>query len=714
MNKTNIPQKENSQKTKKVKVAPFGSWKSPINSSTLTKANKGLSEPQFSGKDIYWLESRPLEKGRSCIVSMTEEGIQKDILPAPLNARSRVNEYGGGSYCVHEGIVYFVLFDDQRIYALDCKAKSSKKNVIPTPLTPENSNLRFGDLTIDPVRKRLLAICEDHTQLTDKTDSSTEPKTTLIAIELKNNDGKEDIKIIHSGEDFYSSPGISPDGKKISWLSWNHPNMPWDGTTCWIADLNETGEPKNIQAVAGGIKESIFQPIWSPDNHLYFSSDKNNWWNIYRCEIGTDAHNNNVEVIYKDEAEYATPQWVFGLRTFGFLNDKTILTTYTKNGLWFLAKIHLDNNTLEPIQTESTDIGYVNAKNNRGIYIGSNSTKFESLNLYKNNDNEKNQPKNTTSVIQNSGSLVIEKGFLSTPEQIIFPTTSNKSIHARGYAFFYPPKNTDYQSESDQFQGALFQNTLSKNTLSKNKQLPPLLVFCHGGPTSATHSSLNLKIQYWTSRGFAVVDINYGGSTGYGRLYRDRLKNNWGLVDVQDVIDCVNYLAKENKIDPNKTAIRGGSAGGYTVLSALTFHDVFKAGTSLYGIGDLETLATDTHKFESRYLDQLVGPYPEEKATYRSRSPIHYTEKLNCPVLFLQGLKDKVVPPNQAETMVAALDKQKIPVAYVAFTEEGHGFRQAENIQRALEAELYFYSKVFKLTLPEDIEPIDIKHIDND
>ncbi len=702
MNKTNIPQKETSQKQKKAKTAPYGSWQSPINASTLTKANKGLLEPQFDGNDIYWLESRPLEKGRTGIVCITEEGMQKDILPAPLNARSRVNEYGGGSYCVHEGIVYFVLFDDQRVYALNSREQETKKNITPTPLTPENPNFRFGDLTIDPIRKRLLAICEDHTQSTNKKDPPSEPKTTLVSIDIKNNNGEQPPKVIQSGEDFYSSPGISPDGTKMSWLSWNHPNMPWDGTTCWIADVNEAGEPKNIQSIAGGNSESVFQPTWSPDNNLYFSSDKNNWWNIYRCKIKTDSLTSSfkpsVELIYKDDAEYATPQWVFGLRTFGFLNNEEILTTYTKSGLWFLAKIHMSDNTLKLIPTESTDIGYVNAKTNRGIYIGSNSKEFESLYQYINvkEPKQSEDQKNNISVIQHSGSLAIDKNYLSTPEPITFPTTSNKPSDEHGHAFFYPPKNSEYQYISD---------------TSDSNNLPPLLVFCHGGPTAAAHSSLNLKIQYWTSRGFAVVDVNYGGSTGYGREYRDRLKNNWGLVDVQDAIDCVNYLAKENKINPNKTAIRGGSAGGYTVLSALTFHDVFKAGTSLYGIGDLETLATDTHKFESRYLDQLVGPYPQAKEIYQNRSPIHYVEKLNCPALFLQGLKDKVVPPNQAEAMVAALDKQKIPVAYVTFPEEGHGFRQAENIKRALEAELYFYSKVFQFDLSDKIEPIDIKHI---
>ncbi|MGI1677737.1 MAG: prolyl oligopeptidase family serine peptidase [Cellvibrionaceae bacterium] len=700
MNKTNITHSSDTQENPKTKNAAYGSWKSPITASLLTKANSGLSEPQFDGKDIYWLESRPLEKGRNCIVKLDNEGNKKDILPAPLNARSRVNEYGGGSYCVNDGIIYFVLFDDQRIYSIDTQ-QVDLDGKLPSPLalTPEDKNIRFGDLAFDPIRKKILAVCEDHSPTTNKKKCTKEPDTYIVAITPNKNHGETSPDIILSGEDFYSNPSVSPNGQKITWLSWNHPNMPWDETACWIADINQEGKLSNIKKVAGEKNESIFQPTWSPDNTLYFSPDKNNWWNIYAYDPYSKDRD-YIKIVYDDEAEYATPQWVFGLKTFDFLDSKTILTTYTKNGFWLLAKIHItenhEHNTKEDIKIESTDIGYISAHNGRGIFIGANSKSFESLFLYENN--KKNNTINPISVVSRSGSLSIDDGYLSHPESISFPITSTTSVTDTGHAFFYPPKNNDYQSQSDS---------------NKSKLKPPLLVFCHGGPTAATHSSLNLKIQYWTSRGFAVADVNYGGSTGYGRHYRDRLKNQWGIVDVQDTIDCVKYLSNENKIDSEKTAIRGGSAGGYTVLSALTFHNVFKAGTSLYGIGDLETLATDTHKFESRYLDQLVGPYPADKQTYQDRSPINFVEQLNCPVLFLQGLKDKVVPPNQAEAMIGALDKQKIAVAYVTFADEGHGFRQAKNIQHALESELYFYSKVFNFPLVEDIKPINIKHIDN-
>ncbi|MGH1471151.1 MAG: S9 family peptidase [Cellvibrionaceae bacterium] len=701
MNKTNLIHSNDLDKKKIINNTPYGSWKSPITATMLTKANSGLSEPQFDGDDIYWLESRPFEKGRNCIIKLDSNGRQQDILPAPLNARSRINEYGGGSYCVHDGIVFFVLFDDQRIYSIDTRTFASQTKehaelhlTKPTPqaLTPKENNIRYGDLTIDPIRQKLIAVCEDHSRCKNNHNDAKEPETYLVSINLYKDHSLEPPTILTSGKDFYSNPSISPDGKKMSWLSWNHPNMPWDETQCWIAELEKSGKLTNTVQIPSKENESLFQPIWSPDNKMYFSSDKNNWWNIYT--YNPKNNNDKVRCIYKDDAEYATPQWVFGLKTFSFLDSSTILTTYTKNGFWFLAKIHIrenhDKNTKEDIEIDSTNIGYVTAHDGRGIFIGANSKNFDSLYLFENNP-----IKNSTSVISHTGSLTVGEHYLSTPETITFPVTSGTTLNDEGYAFFYPPQNADYL------------------TNSKTGKKPPLLVFCHGGPTAATHSSLNLKIQYWTSRGFAVADVNYGGSTGYGRHYRDRLKKQWGLVDVQDVIDCVKYLSNENKIDPEKTAIRGGSAGGYTVLSALTFHNIFKAGTSLYGIGDLETLATDTHKFESRYLDQLVGPYPKDKNVYQDRSPIHFVKNLNCPVLFLQGLKDKVVPPNQAEAMVDALDKQKIPVAYVAFPEEGHGFRQAENIQKALESELYFYSKVFDIPLTEDIKPIQIKHIDN-
>lgn len=646
------------------KTAPYGSWPSPISAELLTSANVGLSEPWLDGTNIYWLESRPLERGRSAIVRLAADGKKRDLLPQPLNARSRVNEYGGGSYCVHDGFVYFVLFDDQRIYRLPV-AQETTKTPAPEALTPEGAR-RYGNLTVDANRQRLLAVCEDHST------AGQEAETSLVSIPLQG--GMQEHQTLVFGDDFYSSPAVSPDGRQIAWLSWKHPNMPWDACECWLGEFDADGEIVNRKQIAGGDRESVFQPQWSPDGNLYLISDRSNWWNIYR-------HDGEVLVPVCEKAmEFGTPQWVFGLSTYGFLDDQTILATFTQSGIWHLCTIDLKSGDLQVVESPLTDIGYIQARGDTAVFIGASGDQFPALYRFDAANRRIEQ-------IVNSGDLPVDRETISLAEPVEFPAGDEV-----GYAFFYPPRNRHYEGEAG----------------SK----PPLLVLCHGGPTSATKSVLNLKIQYWTSRGFAVADVNYGGSTGYGRHYRERLKGQWGVVDVQDAVDCVNFLADSGRIDRNKVAIRGSSAGGYTVLAALTFHDVFRAGASLYGIGDLETLAADTHKFESRYLDNLVGPYPAQQTLYRERSPIRHIEQLNCPVIFLQGLKDKVVPPNQAEAMVAALDEKQIPVAYVTFEEEAHGFRQAPNIRRAQEAELYFYSRVFGFTPAGDTEAVPIRHAD--
>lgn len=646
-------------------TAAYGSWPSPISTELLTSANVGLSEPQFDGDDIYWLESRPLERGRSAVVRLGKDGKAQDVLPQPLNARSRVNEYGGGSYCVHDGTVYFVLFDDQRIYRLP----ASVDDGIPTPeaLTPEGMQ-HYGNLVMDAARDRLLAVCDDHSV------PEREAMTSLVAVDVGG--GGEKPRTLLSGKDFYSSPAISPDGKQIALLSWNHPNMPWDGCECWLGEFDDEGDIVNQRQIAGGERESVFQPQWSPDGELCLISDRGNWWNIYRYT------GEQLLPVCERAVEFGTPQWVVGLSTYAFIDANTLLATYTQSGIWHLCTIDLSSGELREVPGPLTDIGYIRSSQGNGVFIGASGDSFPALYRFH----------GTTRKVERlveSGTLSVDEDFIALAEAIEFPVQTSGGA---GYAFFYPPRNRDYEGEPG----------------SK----PPLLVLCHGGPTSATKNVLNLKIQYWTSRGFAVADVNYGGSTGYGRDYRERLKGQWGVVDVQDAVDCVEYLAETGRVDRNKVAIRGSSAGGYTVLAALTFHDVFRAGASLYGIGDLETLAADTHKFESRYLDNLVGPYPEQKSLYRERSPIRHIEQLNCPVIFLQGLKDKVVPPNQAEAMVAALHDKQIPVSYVTFAEEAHGFRQAPNIRRALEAELYFYSRVFHFGLADDVEPVTIRHAD--
>ncbi|UCF94647.1 MAG: S9 family peptidase [Desulfobacterales bacterium] len=642
-----------------IKSAPFGSWQSPLTSDLIVSETVGLSESVLDGQDVYWLEMRPSEGGRYVIVRRTPNGQTRDITPAHFSARTRVHEYGGGSFLVYHGRVYFVNFSDQRLYLQEPGAQ-------PRPLTPE-SDLRFADGIMDSRRRRLIWVCEDHTP------GDNAPSNFLALITLNGSDSAE-IKRLVSGCDFYSSPCISPDGAHVAWLSWNHPHMPWDGTELWVGEFSPDGALSRSTKVAGGNDESLFQPQWSPEGSLYFISDRSNWWNLYRWRDG------RVEPLVPMEAEFGVPQWVFGLSTYGFESPKGIICTYTRNGAWQLARLDSDTGELEEIQTPYTEIAYLRAAPGRAVFIGGAPTEPKSVVQLKLASRE-------WEVLRRSSRVRMDPGFRSLPQPIEFPTEQGQTAHA----FFYPPNNQDYRAPAG--------------------ERPPLLVFSHGGPTAATAATLNLAIQYWTSRGFAVLDVNYGGSSGFGRRYRQRLNGRWGIVDVQDCINGARYLVEHFDMDPNRLAIRGGSAGGYTALCALTFHDTFKAGASYYGVSDLESLARDTHKFEARYLDNLIGPFPEHRDLYRQRSPIHFGDRLSCPIIFFQGLEDKVVPPRQAEMMVNILIDKGLPVAYLAFEKEQHGFRQAENIKRALDAELYFYSRIFGFDLADPVAPVRIENL---
>ncbi|NES78707.1 MULTISPECIES: S9 family peptidase [unclassified Okeania] len=637
-------------------IAPYGSWKSPITADLIVAGTIGLSSLAIDGEDVYWIEGRPSEGGRNVIVRHTPDGQTTDITPPPFNVRTRVHEYGGGAFLVTDGRIYFSNFADQRLY---CQTPDAA----PQPLTPE-ANCRYADAVMDKQRDRLICIQEDHTQ-------GGEPINRIVSINIKN---KADIQILVEGNDFYASPRLSPDGKRLCWISWNHPNMPWDGTELWVAKINANGLLGEAQLVAGGKQESIFQPEWSPEGILYFVSDRSKWWNIYRVS-GTEMV--NVEPLYPLNAEFGMPQWVFGMSTYGFTAANKIICTFTQNGTWHLATLNATKKHLQQIEIPYTSMGSLKVKGERVYFLGSSPTKpTEIVNI--------NLSTGAINILKRSTDLEINSGYLSIPQSIEFPTENGNTA----YGLFYPPTNQDYTEITS--------------------EKPPLLVKSHGGPTAATSSSLSLKIQYWTSRGFALLDVNYGGSTGYGREYQQRLKDNWGIVDVDDCVNGAQYLAKRGLVDSNRMAISGGSAGGYTTLCALTFKDVFKAGASYYGVSNLEALATDTHKFESRYLDGLIGPYPEKKDLYKQRSPINFTELLSCPVIFFQGLEDKIVPPNQAEIMLEALKQKGLPVAYVAFPEEQHGFRRSENIKRALDGEFYFYSRVFGFTPADNLEEVEI------
>ncbi len=631
-------------------IANYGSWRSPITADLIVSGSIGLSSLCVSENKVYWLESRPSEGGRNVLVCRDDNGQINDITPTGFNVRNRVHEYGGGAFLIVKDTIYFCNYSDQRLY-------SQKLGENPLPLTPENNNLRYADFRLDSKRQRLIAVCEDHNRV-------GEPLNKIVTICIKSGE----INTLIEKNDFYSSPRLSPDGLQLTWLSWNHPYMPWDSTNLWLATFNDDGSLQTPVLIAGGDNESICQPEFSPDGHLYFSSDINGWWNLYRY----DKQQKNIECLSKIEAEFGYPHWVFGESIYGFSDKNTLICAYTQNGCWHLASIDINNKTLTKIDTPFTTISYLQVNHNQVFFVGGNPTQPTAVINF-------DLDKNTTKILKQSSNLHLENDYLSIPEEIAFDTTNGKIA----YAWYYPPQNKDYQASPD--------------------ELPPLLVKSHGGPTAATTASYNLRIQYWTSRGFAYCDVNYGGSTGYGREYHQRLDKNWGIVDVEDCINAAQYLVKQGKVDGEKLAISGGSAGGFTTLAALTFYDVFKAGASYYGVSDLEALATDTHKFESRYLDNLIGKYPEEKEIYQRRSPINNVNKLSCPVAFFQGLEDKIVPPNQTEKMVEALKNKGILVVYLLFEGEQHGFRKAENIKKVLEEEFYFYGTIFNYEIAKII-----------
>ena len=632
----------------------YGSWVSPITSNLIVSETIRLGQVVLDNESIYWTEGRPKEDGRNVIVRCTAEGERTDVTPETFNIRSRVHEYGGGAFTVVNKTIYFSNYLDNQIYQQETGA-------LPVAIT-SGSNRRYADFVIDEKQNRLICVVEDHSNI-----NQNEPKNSLMSLNLA--DGK--IQDIAFGNDFYASPCLSRDGSHLAWLTWNHPNMPWENTELWVGTLNEDGTIDQPKQIAGGHNESIFQPKWSPDHKLYYVSDRNGWWNLYYLQNG------KTKPLFNMEAEFGLPQWVFGMSTYGFASAEKLICTYTQNGVWYLANVQTDTQKLEKIKTDYTSIESVQVNAQIAVFIGGSPSQFPSVVKLDLNTQ-------FPYIIRSSCNIELQPEYLSTSQTIKFPTANG----LRSYAFFYPPKN-DCQ-------------------IAPKSELPPLIVISHGGPTSATSNTLNLNLQYWTSRGFAVLDVNYGGSTGYGRTYRERLNNQWGIVDVEDCINGAKFLVDQRQVDSNRIAIKGGSAGGYTTLCALTYHDFFKAGISYYGIGNLETLVTDTHKFESRYLDGLIGKYPEKMEVYRDRSPIHATDLLNCPIIIFQGLDDKVVPPNQAEAMVRALKSKNIPVAYVPFDGEGHGFRKSKNIKRALDAELFFYGSVFGFKPADSLVPVEI------
>ena len=643
-----------------MKTAPYGSWKSPITSDLIVKESIGLTQPRLAEGNAYWIEMRPSEGGRQVIVRHDQKGKRVDLNPSGFNARTRVHEYGGGDYVVDGPSVYFSNFADQQIYRVSVDGS-------PELISQDcaDDRVRYADYVNDKIRRRLICVREDHRS------DPRQPANEIVAVPMAG--GASTVLV--SGNDFYSFPRISPDGSRLAWLAWNHPKMPWDGCELWTGEFDADGSVVNQRTITGGLDESIFQPEWSPDGRLYFVSDASGWWNIYRESA------NGVENVCAMKAEFGAPQWVFGMSTYAFASAEQIVCTFVERGIWRLAEIDTRTAQLTRIETSFTEISAVHAAGNRVLFRAGSPTQplcVVDFDLKARRSN----------ILQRANKIEIDEGYISQPELVEFPTEDGRTAHG----FFYPPTNKDFAAAAN--------------------EKAPLLVKSHGGPTSAAVALLTFGIQYWTSRGIGVLDVNYGGSTGYGTEYRRRLNGLWGIVDVDDCVNGAKFLVAEGRADSNRLMIDGGSAGGYTTLCALTFRDVFKAGASHYGVSDLEALELDTHKFEAKYSDGLVGPYPERRDLYIERSPIHFVDRLSCPVIFFQGLEDKVVPPNQAEMMVDALRKKGVPVAYVAFEGEQHGFRKAENIKRALDGELYFYSRVFGFALADEVEPVSIENLD--
>jgi dipeptidyl aminopeptidase/acylaminoacyl peptidase len=727
-------------------IRRYGTWPSPIAAADVAAQGRRFSSVSIHGDDIYWIEGRPIEGGRNVLVRRRSDGSIVDIVPPGFNVRTRVHEYGGAPYTIAGGDVYFSNFADQRIYRVSVDGGSAPRNPpyttdlgsaprnppdttdlgsaprnppdttdlgsaarnppygppgavtprdladgSPVAITPPGDWF-YADAIIDARRGRLICVREDHT-------APGEPVNTLVSIPLAGSvsrDGASDVgeqtsgtaagsvgqhagEIIASGYDFYSDPRLSPDGSRLSWLAWRHPQMPWDGTELWVADVSDAGTLSSAHCVAGGAAESIYQPGWWPDGALCFASDRDGWWRLYRFD--RSGRCSPVVVDPPELAEFGRPQWVFGTATWAFVGLSRMVAAYAQHGRWRLCIIDVESGAWRDVGADLEPRDWLAAGHGHVLMVAASATTTDAIVRI---DIESG----AADILRQSSNLTLDARNVSVPEPITFSTSNGDAAHA----FYYAPRNRECSAPS--------------------AGRPPLIAISHGGPTTAANATLDLKIQFWTTRGFAVVDVNYGGSSGYGRAYRERLNGQWGIVDVDDMISAARYLVAQGKADPGRLIIRGGSSGGYTTLCALTFRPgAFTAGASYYGICDLEVLEQDTHKFEARYSHRLIGPYPAMRETYRARSPIHFVDRLACPVILLQGLEDKVVPPNQSEMMAAAARANGLPVAYLTFEGEQHGFRKAESIIRSLEAELYFYGAVFGFTPADAIEPVPIDNL---
>lgn len=624
--------------------APGGSWASPLGIAAATAAQRRYLQPRLHRGAAYWLETRPEEGGRSVLVK-SAAGHREDLTPRPYSVRSRVHEYGGGAYLPADGALYFCNDADQCLYALE----RGEMRRLTAP-----SMRRYADLALDARRQRLLCVCEEH-----GTDKSV--KNFLAAVSLM--DGA--VTPLVTDRDFVSSPTLSPDGRRLAWLAWDDPQMPWDGCELWLAELHTDGL-RNPRRLVGGPEESLFQPRWSPGGVLHFVSDRSGYWNLYKWT------GERAKALCPDAADYGYAQWVFGMSSYGFLSEEAIAAVRVERGRSSLVRIE-DG---KPVSMEApcSHVEHLDAADGRLVFLG--GTADRSMGILEGDGRG--------FMLLSEPGLAVETVYLSRAEAVSFSTSGGKTAHA----WYYPPVNPDY---------ALLAG-----------EAPPLILRCHGGPTAMNGDALEARIQFWTSRGFAVADLNYRGSTGYGRAYRRSLAGHWGVKDVEDCVHLLAHLAARGLADPRRAAVSGSSAGGYTALATLTFRDAFRGGSIQYGLSDLETAMRDTHKFEARYGDTLLGPWPAAREIYRQRSPLHAAERIRVPVLFFQGLKDTVVPPDQTASLVEVLKAQRVPVACLSFPEEGHGFRRAETLRAVLTAELAFYAYLFGFTPADAVPKLDL------
>lgn len=636
------------------KESLYGTWKSSISSEDLVKDVFRFSFLDVSKTHLYFGEGRPKEKGRVALLSLDLDGKQKELLPDTFNMRSRVHEYGGKSFTVYKDEVFFINNEDQDIYKLDKKGH--------VPRITKQPQYRFGDLCVTPDGSYLYCVLEDHSKIL--VDNS------IARICLKTNE----MQIVASGYDFYGCLAISKDSAKLAFICWKHPNMPWDHTELFIANISEKKGLIDITQIASGA--SIIHPQFTEEGVLYYISDVSSFWNLYSFD------GNNSHPVAPVDMEIGGPLWVFGMKKYAFLEDHKIACIGTKKAIDGLYFLDLKTKSYERIDLPFTHFSDLHLFKDSLVFQAASPTHFSCLVKYDLKTNE-------YEILKEFAKNTIDKEEISIPDAVSFPTEGGKTA----YGFYYPPKNKHYHGSKD--------------------EKPPVIIHCHGGPTGHTSPTISLNRLYFTSRGFGVFELNYSGSSGYGTAYRERLKKNWGVVDTQDCVNAARYLSEKGLADPNRLIVEGGSAGGFTVLGSLTFSDVFKAGACYYGVSDLEALAQDTHKFEAHYLDNIVGFYPEDKNTYIERSPIRHVEKLSCPVIFFQGTEDKVVPPSQSDVMVEALRKKKIPVSYLLFEKEAHGFRIADTIKTCVEAELFFYGKIFGFTPSDHLKEIEIENLDD-